>query len=51
MKILYFNFFQCSLLLLLPLSLGNYLCHYAEEAGKIITAAKIISVPWNIEKG
>ncbi|KAL7045980.1 hypothetical protein ACKWTF_002420 [Chironomus riparius] len=33
------------------LILGNYLSHYAEEARKIITAAKIISVPWNIEKG
>lgn len=33
------------------LILGNYLCQHGEEAKEIITAAKIISVPWNVEKG
>jgi hypothetical protein len=30
---------------------GNYLAEHADEAGKIIKAAKIISAPWDVEKG
>jgi abhydrolase domain-containing protein 1/3 len=33
------------------LILGNYLAVHADEAKKIITAAKIISVPWDVVKG
>jgi abhydrolase domain-containing protein 1/3 len=33
------------------LILGNYLAVHADEAKKIITAAKIISVPWDVRKG
>lgn len=33
------------------LILGNYLSEHAVEAKKILTAAKIISVPWDVEKG
>lgn len=33
------------------LILGNYLAVHAEEAREHITAAKIISVPWDIQKG
>lgn len=31
--------------------LGNYLSEHADEAKNILTAAKIISVPWDVEKG
>lgn len=30
---------------------GNYLSTYSEEAKTILTAANIISVPWDVEKG
>lgn len=30
---------------------GNYLAEHADEAKEIITAAKIISVPWDVVKG
>jgi abhydrolase domain-containing protein 1/3 len=33
------------------LILGNYLAMHNEEAKKLITAAKIISVPWDVHKG
>lgn len=33
------------------LILGNYLAERADEAKKFLTAAKIISVPWDVEKG
>lgn len=31
--------------------LGNYLSEHADEAKMIISAANIISVPWDVEKG
>lgn len=31
--------------------IGNYLSEHPEEAKKMLTAAKIISVPWDVEKG
>lgn len=33
------------------LVLGNYLAEHSEEAKKILTACKIISVPWDVHKG
>lgn len=30
---------------------GNYLAEHCDEAKKILTAAKIISVPWDVTKG
>lgn len=33
------------------LVLGNYLATHSEEARKIFTACKIISVPWDVQKG
>lgn len=33
------------------LILGNYLANYSEESKAILTAAKIISVPWDVNKG
>lgn len=33
------------------LILGNYLANYGDEAKSILTAAKIISVPWDVNKG
>lgn len=33
------------------LILGNYLAEHSDEAKKILTAAKIISVPWDVCKG
>ncbi|XP_055374370.1 protein ABHD1 [Condylostylus longicornis] len=33
------------------LILGNYLSNHSEEAKRILTAAKIISVPWDVHKG
>lgn len=33
------------------LVLGNYLALYKEDASKIFTACKIISVPWDVHKG
>ena len=30
---------------------GNYLAEHCDEARKILTAAKIISVPWDVTKG
>lgn len=33
------------------LVLGNYLSRHSEEARKIFTACKIISVPWDVQKG
>lgn len=33
------------------LVLGNYLSTYSDEARKIFTACKIISVPWDVQKG
>ncbi|CAO1316499.1 unnamed protein product [Diamesa hyperborea] len=33
------------------LILGNYLAEHCDEARKILTAAKIISVPWDVTKG
>jgi predicted alpha/beta-fold hydrolase len=30
---------------------GNYLSEHADEAKKILTAAKIISAPWDVQKG
>lgn len=33
------------------LILGNYLANYSDEAKSILTAAKIISVPWDVNKG
>lgn len=30
---------------------GNYLAEHCDEARKILTAAKIISVPWDVSKG
>ncbi|EAT32449.1 AAEL010695-PA [Aedes aegypti] len=33
------------------LILGNYLANYSDEAKAILTAAKIISVPWDVNKG
>lgn len=35
----------------LSLILGNYLSEHPEDAKKMLTAAKIISVPWDVEKG
>lgn len=33
------------------LILGNYLANYCDEAKSALTAAKIISVPWDVNKG
>ncbi|KAG5676813.1 hypothetical protein PVAND_006621 [Polypedilum vanderplanki] len=33
------------------LILGNYLSEHQNEAAEILTAAKLISVPWDVEKG
>lgn len=33
------------------LILGNYLAEHSDEAKKLLTAAKIISAPWDVEKG
>ncbi|XP_053687467.1 phospholipase ABHD3 [Sabethes cyaneus] len=33
------------------LILGNYLANYSDESKGILTAAKIISVPWDVNKG
>lgn len=33
------------------LILGNYLANYCDEAKSVLTAAKIISVPWDVNKG
>lgn len=33
------------------LILGNYLARHSDEAKSILTAAKIISVPWDVHKG
>lgn len=33
------------------LILGNYLAKHSEQSNKILTAAKIISVPWDVVKG
>lgn len=33
------------------LILGNYLANYSEESKSILTAAQIISVPWDVNKG
>lgn len=33
------------------LVLGNYLARHSEEARKMFTACKIISVPWDVQKG
>lgn len=33
------------------LVLGNYLARHSEEARRIFTACKIISVPWDVQKG
>lgn len=33
------------------LVLGNYLATHSEQAKKIFTACKIISVPWDVQKG
>lgn len=33
------------------LILGNYLAIHSDEAKSFITAAKIISVPWDVQKG
>jgi abhydrolase domain-containing protein 1/3 len=33
------------------LILGNYLAEHADEAKEILSAAKIISVPWDVNKG
>lgn len=33
------------------LILGNYLAEHADEAKKYLTAAKIISAPWDVKKG
>lgn len=33
------------------LVLGNYLALHSEEARRVFTACKIISVPWNVHKG
>lgn len=31
--------------------IGNYLSEHADEANRMLTAAKIISAPWNVEAG
>lgn len=45
-----FEIFESKLLIFIYYA-GNYLARRSEEARTYLSAAKIISVPWNVHKG